>query len=160
MRPAYLHTSEQLVQCTIAHILRGCVNSRVTTTARHGSSLHRICPKLLTRVPDVYLLTDAETIESSPSQLESQMSVRQPTLKLFGSSPSRLESQTSVYRPTLKLFVSSPSRLSFDQHRNYWLSSQPSVLLPPQPLMTHVLDVCPPPVTETKMSPFVCTAQN
>ena len=39
------------------------VNSRVPTTVRHGSSLHRICPKLLTRVPDVYPSTDAETID-------------------------------------------------------------------------------------------------
>ena len=29
MRPTYLHTSEELAQCAIAHILRGCVNSRV-----------------------------------------------------------------------------------------------------------------------------------
>ena len=29
MRPAYLHISEELAQCAIAHILRGCVNFRV-----------------------------------------------------------------------------------------------------------------------------------
>ena len=49
------------------------VNSRVPKTVRHGTSLHRICPKLL--------------IDSIPSRLESQTSVRQPTAKLFGSSP-------------------------------------------------------------------------
>ena len=62
MRPEYLHKSEQLAKCAIAHILRGCVNSCVPTTMGQRSSLHRICPKLL--------------IESSPSRLESQTSVR------------------------------------------------------------------------------------
>ena len=143
------------------------VNSRVPKTVRHGTSLHRICPKLL--------------IDLSPSQLESQTSVHRPRVKLFGSSPIRLESQTSVRRLTLKLFGSSPSqlessasvrwpslilfgsshrRLSFDQRRNCWLTSQPSVPRQSQPLTTHVLDVCHPPVTETKMSPIVCTAKN
>ena len=125
MRPTYLHTSEDLAQCAILHILQGCVNSRDPKTVRHGTSLHRICPKL--------------SIDSSPSQLESQTSVRQPTvkliglspirlesqapvcrptLKLFNSSPSRLECHASVRRPSLKLFGSSPSRLSFDRRRN------------------------------------------
>ena len=116
-----------------------CVNSRVTTNLRHGSFLHRICPKILTRVPDVCPLNDAETIDSIPS---------------------RLESQTSVRRPILKIFGSSPSCLSFDQRRNCRLTSHPSVLRPLQPLTTHVLDIYPPNVTETKMSPFFCTAQN
>ena len=40
--------------------------------------------------------------------------------------------------------------LSFNGRRNYWLTSQTSVLRPPQLLMTHVPDVCPPTVTETK----------
>ena len=97
MRPTYLHTSEELAQCAIAHILQGCVNCRVPKTLRHGTSLHRICPKLL--------------IDSSTRRIESQMYVRQPTAKLFGSSPIRIESQASVHRPTLKLFGSSPSRL-------------------------------------------------
>ena len=123
MQPTYLHTYKQLAQCAIAqcaiaHILRGCIKSRAPTTVRHGSSFHRICLKLLTRVPDVCPFTDAKTIDSSPSRLESQTSVRQPTLKIFGSSPSRLKSQTSVCRTTLKLFGSSPSRLSFDRRRN------------------------------------------
>ena len=135
-------------------------NYRVSKTVRHGSSLHIICPKLLTRVPDVCLSTDSETIDLSPSRLEYQMSVLRPTLKLFGSILSRLDSRTSVHRPTLKLFGSSPIHLSFDRRRNCWLTSQPSVLRPSQPLITHVLDVCPPTVTETKMSPFVCTTQN
>ena len=47
MQPKYLHTAEELVQCDIAHNLQGCVNSRVPKTVRHGTSLHRICPKLL-----------------------------------------------------------------------------------------------------------------
>ena len=76
------------------------VNSSVPTTMRHGSSLHRICPKLL--------------IDLSPSQIESQTSVRRPTLKLFGLSLSRLEFQASVRQLTLTLFCSSPSRLSFN----------------------------------------------
>ena len=143
------------------------VNYRVPKTVRHGTSLHRICPKL--------------SIDSSPSQLESQTSVRRPTEKLFGSSPIRLESQASVCWPTLKLFSSSPSRLdspasvhlpslklfgsspsrlSFDQHRNFWIAYHPYVILLSQPLTTHVLDVCRPPVTETKMPPIVSTAQN
>ena len=155
MRPTYLHTSKQLAQCVIAHILRGCVNYRILTTVRHGSSFHRIFPKL-------YVCTsiDAETIDSSPSWLESQTSIRQPTLKLFGSSPSRLKSQTSVRRLALKLFGSSPSRLSFDRCRNFWLTPQPSIRRPLQPLTTHALDVCPPTITETKMLPFVCTTQD
>ena len=95
MQPANLQTSEELVQCAISHILQGCVNSHAPKTVRHGTSLHRICPKLL--------------IDSSPSQLESQTSFLRPTAKLFGSSPIRLESQASVRRPTLKLFDSSPS---------------------------------------------------
>ena len=57
MQPTYLHTSEELAQCAIAHIMRGCVNSSVPKNVIHGTSLHRICPKLL--------------IDSSPSQLES-----------------------------------------------------------------------------------------
>ena len=57
MRPAYLQTSEELAQCAIAHILRGCVNSRVPKTVRHITYFNRICPKLL--------------IDSSPSRLES-----------------------------------------------------------------------------------------
>ena len=73
------------------------VNSRVPKTVRHGTSLHRICPKLL--------------IDSSPCRLKSQTSVCWPTVKLFGSSIIQLDSQTSVRRPTLKLFGSSPSRL-------------------------------------------------
>ena len=153
------------------------VNSRVPKTVRHGTSLHIICPKLLTDSSPSRL----ESIDSSPSQLESQTSVRRPTAKLFGSSPiwldsqapvrrqtlkrfglspSRLESSASVRRPLLKLFGSSPRRLYFDWRRNCWLTPQPSVPRPSQPLMTHVLDVCNPPVTETKMSPIVCTAQN
>ena len=76
MRLTYLHTSEQLVQYDIAHILRGFVNSRVPKTVRHGSSFHRICLKLLTRFPDVCLSTNAETIDSSPTKLKSQTSVR------------------------------------------------------------------------------------
>ena len=136
------------------------VNSCVPTTVRHISSLHRICPKILNRVPYVCPLTDSETIESSPSRLKSQTYVRRPTLKLFGSSPSWLESQTYVRQPTLTLFGSSPSCLSFYRRRNCWITSQLSVLRPSQPLTTHVLDVCPPTVTETKMSPFVCTAKN
>ena len=47
MQPTYLHISEELAQSAIAHILRGCVNSRVPKTVRHGTSLHRICPKIL-----------------------------------------------------------------------------------------------------------------
>ena len=44
MRTAYLHTFEHLAHCFIAHILRGCVNSCVPTTVRHGSSSHKMCP--------------------------------------------------------------------------------------------------------------------
>ena len=94
------------------------------------------------------------------SRLDSRTSVRRPTLKLFGLIPSQLDSWTSVHRPTLKLFGSSPIHLSFDRSRNCWLTSQTSVLRPSQPLITHVLDVCPTTVTETKMSPIVCTSQN
>ena len=123
----------------------GHVNSHVPKTVRHGTSFHIICPKLL--------------IDSSPSRLYSQTPVRQSTVKLFGSSPIQLESQASVRQPLLKLFCLSPSHLSFDRHRNCWLTYQPSVLWPSQPLTTHVLDICPLPVTETKMLPIVCTAQ-
>ena len=35
MRPTYLHTTEELAQCAIAHILRGCVNFSVPKTMRH-----------------------------------------------------------------------------------------------------------------------------
>ena len=134
---------------------------------RHGTSLHRIFPKLL--------------IDTTPSRLDSQTSTRRPTVKLFGSSHIWLESQTSVCRPTLKLFGLSlsqlesqasvrqlslklfglsPSRLSFNQRRNCWLTSQQYVLRSSQYLTIHVLDACPPTVTETKMSPIVSTAQN
>ena len=73
MRPRYLHTSEEFAQCANAHVLLGCVNSRVPKTVRQGTSLHRICLKLL--------------IDSSPSQLESQTSVRRSAVKLFVLSP-------------------------------------------------------------------------
>ena len=153
------------------------VNSRVPKTVRHGTSLHRICPKVLIDSSPSWL----ESIDSSPSRIESQTSVCRPTAKLFGSSPIQLESQASVCQPTLKLFglspsrlefpVSvcwpllrllglSPSRLSFDQRRNFWLTSQLSVTRPLQPITTHLLEVYHPPVTETKISPIVCTAQN
>ena len=83
MQPTYLHTTEELAQCAIAHILRGYVNSRVPKTVRHGTSLHRICPKLLIDSSP----SQIESIDLSPSQLESQTSVRRSTAKLFGSSP-------------------------------------------------------------------------
>ena len=156
MRPTYLHTLEELAQCAIAHILRGCVNSLVPKTVIHRTSFHRICPKLLIDSSPSRL----ESIDLSPSWLESQTSVHRPTEKLFGSSPIRLDSSASVRRLSLKLFGSSPSRLSFDRRRKCWLTSQPSVPRPSQPLTTHVLDVCHQPVTETKMSPTVCTYQN
>ena len=153
------------------------VNSRVPKTVRHGTSLHRICPKLLIDSSPSRL----DSIDSSPSwlesqtsvqrlmsklfgsipvRLESQASVRQLTLKLFGLSPSRLDSSVSVRRLSLKLFDSISRRLSFERRRNCWLTSQPFVHWLPQLLMTHVLDVCHLLVTETKMSPIVCTAQN
>ena len=82
--------------CVLSHLREDMgirfVNSCVPAAVRHGSSLHRIFPKLLTRVPDVCPLTNAETIDSSPSRIESQTSVLRPTLKLFGSNPSQLES--------------------------------------------------------------------
>ena len=111
------------------------VSSRVPKTVRHGTSLHRTCPKLLIDLRPSRL----ESIDSSPSRLESQTSVRwltvkifglspvrldsqasvcQPMLKQFGSSPSQLESAASVRRPLLKPFGSSPRRLSFDQRKN------------------------------------------
>ena len=125
MQPAYLHTSEELAQCAIGHILRGFVNPRVPKTARHGTSLHIICPKLSidsspSRIESQTSVSrpTVKLFGSSPIRLESQTSVRRPTLTLFGSSPSRLESQASIRRPLLKLFESIPSRPSFDQHRN------------------------------------------
>ena len=139
----------------------------VTKTVRHGTSLHRIFPKLLNDSIPSRLETQTSvrrrTVKlfgSSPTRLEYQASVRRPTLKLFGSSPSQLESQASVCRPSLKLCGLSPSHLSFDRRRNCWLASHPSVLRPSQPLTTHVLDVFPLTVTETTMSPIFCTAQN
>ena len=92
-----------------------------------------------TRVPDICPSTDAETIwlESQPTRI----------LDVCPSTDGEtiwLESQLYVLRLT----------------QNCWLTSQPSVLKPSKPLMTHVLDVCPPTVTEAKMSPFFCTAQN
>ena len=164
------------------------VNSRLPKTMGHGSSLHRICPKLLIESSPSWIESQTAVHQamlklfgSSPIRLEYQTSVRRPTVKLFGSSPIRLESQAYVRRPTqklfgsspsrlksqvsvlqlpLKLFGSSPSRLSFDRCRKCWLTSHPSVFILSQPLMTHVLDVYPPPVTETEMSPIFCTAQN
>ena len=144
-----------------------CVNSGVPKTVRHRTSLHKICPKLLIDSSPSRLESQtsvcwptAKLFGSSPIRLESQASVRRLTLKLFGSIPSRLESPASVRRPLLKLFGSSPSCLSFDLRRNYWLTFQPSILWPSQPLTTHVLDVCHPPITETEMWPIVCTPQN
>ena len=149
------------------------VNSRVPKTVRHGTSLHRICPKLLIDSSPIRL----KSIDLSPSQLEPQTSVCWPTAKLFGSSPIQLESQVSVCRPTLKLigsshsqlessasirrlllnpFGSSHRRLSFNRRRTCWITSWPSVPRPSQPLTTHALEVCHPPITETKMSPIVC----
>ena len=126
----------------------------------HGYSSHRICPKILTWVPDVCPLTNTETIDSSPSRLESQTSVRRPTLKLFGLSHSRLKYEMFFCQPTRNLFGSSPSRLSFDQRRNCWVTYPPSFLQPSQTLLNHVLGVCPPTATETKMSPFVSTTED
>ena len=123
-----------------SHILsKSYINSCVPRTVIHKYSLHRIYPKLFTWVPDICPLTNAETIYLSPSKLGSQM---------------------SLLRPTLKLFNSIPSRLSFDWHRHCWITSQPSVFWPSQPLMTQVLYFYPWNVTETKMLPFFSTAQN
>ena len=83
------------------------VNYRVPKTVRHGTSLHRICPKLLIDSSP----SGFESIDSSLSQLESQTSVWRPTAKLFGLSCIRLDSQASVRQPTLKLIGSSHSRL-------------------------------------------------
>ena len=47
------------------------VNSCVPKNVRHGTSLHRICPKLLIDSSPSQL----KSIDSSPSQLKSQMSV-------------------------------------------------------------------------------------
>ena len=132
------------------------VNSRVPKTVRHRTSFHIICPKLLIDSSPSQL----ESIYSSPTRLKSQASIRRPTLKLFGSSPSRLKSPASVCRLLLKLFGSSPSCPSFDRGKNFWLTSELSVPRPLQPLTTHILNVFHPPLTETKMSPIVCTDQN
>ena len=70
MRPTYLHTTEHLAHCAIAHIMRGCVNSRVPTTLRHGSSFHRMCPNP-SHVPDVCPSTVTETFDSLPRRLSS-----------------------------------------------------------------------------------------
>ena len=106
------------------------VNSHVSKTVRHGTSLHRICPKLLVDSSPSQLKSQTyvrwptvKLFDLSPIWLESQASIRRPTLKLFCSSPIRLESQASVCRPSLKLFGSSTSRLSFDRCRNCWLTS-------------------------------------
>ena len=143
------------------------INSCVPKTVRKRTSFHRIFPKLLIDSSPSRLESQtsicwptAKIFGSSPIRLKSQVSVRQLTLKLFGLSPSQLKSPASVRQPSLKLFGSSPSRLSFDRHRNFWLTSQPSVPRPSQPLTTHVLDVCHPPFTETNMSPIICTLQN
>ena len=111
--------------CKLLQKLYPSVNSRVPKTVRHGTSLHRICPKLLIDLSPSqlesqtsFLRPTAKLFGSSPIRLESQASVRRPMLKLFSSSPSRLESPASVRRPSLKLFGSSPSHLSFDQRRN------------------------------------------
>ena len=121
MQPTYLQTNKQLAQFAIAHILWGCVNSRVLITVIHGSSFHRICPKP----------------QSRPRRLSVVLRWNY-----------WLESLTSILRPTLKLLTrvpadSSPRRLSFDWRWNYWLESQLSVLQPTQKLLTHILVVYP-----------------
>ena len=68
MRPTYMHTTEHFAHCAIAHTLQGCVNSRVPTTVRHGSSFHRMCPNT-SHVPDICPSTSAETIDSRPRLL-------------------------------------------------------------------------------------------
>ena len=123
MRPTYLHTTEHLAQCSIAHILRRvckfpCSHNCETrtffsqnttkTSVKSQTSFCHPTQKLLTRVPEVCPSTDVETIDSSTSSL------------------------------------------SFDRRRNDWLTSQPSVHRPLLLLMTHVPDVCPPTITETK----------
>ena len=144
---------------------------------RHGNVLHRIGQKILIDSSPSWL----ESFDLSPRRLESQTSVRwttakqfglstiwlesqalvcRPTLKLFGLIPNQFESSASVCQPLLKLFGSSPRRLSFGQRRNCWITSWPFVPWLSQPLTTHALDVCHLPVTETKMSPIVCTPQN
>ena len=70
MRPTYLHTTEHLSHCAISHILRGCVNSCVPTTVRHGSSIHRMFQNL-SHVPDVCPPAVAITDESRPRRLSS-----------------------------------------------------------------------------------------
>ena len=114
----------------------------------------------LTQVPILCLSTDGELFCSSPIRLKSQTAVHWLTLKIFGLSPSRLKSLLSVRRMSLKIFWSRPSLLSCDRRRNCWLAFQLSYFWSSQPLTTHVLDVCPPTVTETKMSPIFCTVQN
>ena len=143
------------------------VHYRVPKNVRHRTPLRIICPKLSIDLSPIRLKSQTyvrrptvKLFGSSPIRLDSHASIRQPTLKLFGSSPSRLESSASVSWPLLKLFGSIPSRLSFNRRRNCWLTSQPSVPQPLQPLTTHALYVWHLPVRETKMCPIVCTAQN
>ena len=129
------------------------VNYCVPTTVRHGSFFHRICTKPQSRPRRLPF------VRRWNHWLESQTAVLRPTMKtltrfLVDSSPRCLS-----FDRRWKI-DSSPSRLSFDWWRNYWLTSQPYVLRSSQPLMTHVLDICPPNVTETKILPFVSTTQN
>ena len=105
------------------------VNFRVPKTVRHGTSLHRICPKLLIDLSPSRL----ESIDSSPSRLKSQTSARRPIAKLFGSIHIQLESQVSVCWPTLKLIGSS--------HR--WLESSASVCRLLLKLFSRVQGACP-----------------
>ena len=95
MRPTYLHTTEEFAQFAIAHILQGCVNSRVPKTVRHGTSLHRICLKLL--------------IDSSPVDLS------QLTRFPVDSSPRRLSVDRWQNYLAQFLLELSPRRLSVDQ---------------------------------------------
>ena len=105
-------------------------------------------------VPDVCLLSDAEIIVSSPRRVSFD---RRWNYWLESQSTRVPDVCPSTDAETIELI---PSLLSFERCRNHWLTSQPSVLQLSQPLMIHVLDVCPPTVSENKMSPFVSTTQN
>ena len=136
MWSTYLHTSEELAQCAIAHILRGCVNFHVPKTVRHGNSLHIICPKLL--------------IDSSPCQIEYQTSVRMSTddktiwLKSYFTWVPNVCPSTDAKLFWLESYLTRvPGVCPLTITETIWLQSQLSVLWPTQKLLTHIPTVCP-----------------
>ena len=120
MEPQYIKSlgnwkTDTQYECYLAKMPIKTVNSRVPKTVRHGTSLHRICPKLLIDSSPSRL----ESIDSSPRRLSVDRRQKYLARVLFDLSPRRLSVDRRWNDSAQVLVDSSPQRLSVDRRGNY-----------------------------------------